>query len=146
MLRYSVWKCQLYKLQPVSRFFMAQQYQVTINLQSIGPSPIHQFLMSHSILLTGASGYLGGTVLARWKEAKLPSYSHFYTLVRSTEQGDQVKQYGAEPLLANLNDPEDLAAKIVDLKITIVYLLVDAYSAKHQPGIIEALGKVKENT
>ncbi|KAE8151366.1 hypothetical protein BDV25DRAFT_138889 [Aspergillus avenaceus] len=77
--------------------------------------------MAHNILFTGASGYLGGT-------------------------GHQVKQYGAEPLVANLNDAEDIHARIVDLNITIVFFLVDAYTAKHQPSLIQALGQVKAKT
>jgi thioester reductase-like protein len=39
--------------------------------------------MSHNILLTGGSGYLGGTLLARWNEAQLPSYGKLFALVRS---------------------------------------------------------------
>ncbi|KAL4735262.1 hypothetical protein BDV11DRAFT_196396 [Aspergillus similis] len=102
--------------------------------------------MAHNILFTGASGYLGGTVLARWKEANLPPYSHLFALVRSKEQGEKVKQYGAEPLVADLDNTEDIAAKIVDLNITVIFFLIDAYTAKHQPNMIQALGRVKAKT
>lgn len=47
--------------------------------------------MSHNILITGASGYLGGTILARWERAKLPPYQTLYALVRTKEQGEAVK-------------------------------------------------------
>ncbi|PYI01528.1 NAD(P)-binding protein [Aspergillus sclerotiicarbonarius CBS 121057] len=100
----------------------------------------------HNILITGASGYLGGTVLARWKSANLPPYSHLYALVRSEEQGETVEQYGAEPFIADLHNQEAIAAKIVDLNITVIYFLIDAYTAKHQPNMIQALGKVKTKT
>ncbi|KAL2800144.1 hypothetical protein BJX66DRAFT_332290 [Aspergillus keveii] len=102
--------------------------------------------MLHSILFTGSSGYLGGTVLAHWKETNLPPYSHLYALVRSEEQGEEVKQYGAEPLIADLDNQKAIAAKIVDLNVTIIFFLVDAYSAKYQPNMIQALGKVKAKT
>ncbi|KAJ5974103.1 hypothetical protein N7481_011313 [Penicillium waksmanii] len=103
-------------------------------------------MVPHNILFTGASGYLGGTVLARWKNASLPPYSHLYALVRSEEHAENVKQYSAEPLVANVHDHDDIAKKIIDLKITIIYYLVDAYTAKHQPAMIKALGEVKHNT
>ncbi|GKZ20540.1 hypothetical protein AbraIFM66951_005865 [Aspergillus brasiliensis] len=102
--------------------------------------------MSHNILITGASGYLGGTVLNRWKSANLPPYTHLYALVRSEDQAEKVKQYGAEPLLADFNDQKRIAAKIVDLSITIIYFLIDAYTAKHQLNMISALAKVKDKT
>ncbi|KAI9041801.1 NAD(P)-binding protein [Aspergillus affinis] len=80
------------------------------------------------------------------QSANLPPYSHLYVLVRSEDQGEKVKPYGAEPLVANLNDYDDLAKKIVYLNITIVYFLIDAYTATHQPAMIEALGQVKRKT
>jgi uncharacterized protein YdaL len=49
-------------------------------------------------------------------------------------------------LVPDINDHDDLAKKIVDLNITIIYFLTDAYTAKHQPAMIEALGQVKRNT
>ncbi|PYH91876.1 NAD dependent epimerase/dehydratase family protein [Aspergillus ellipticus CBS 707.79] len=88
----------------------------------------------HNILITSASGYLGGTVLARWQSANLPSYSHLYAL------------YGAEPLVANINNQAEIASKIIDLNITVIYFLIDAYTAKHQSNMIQALGQVKAKT
>ncbi|GLA93635.1 hypothetical protein AtubIFM57143_011235 [Aspergillus tubingensis] len=103
--------------------------------------------MSHNILITGASGYLGGTVLARWKNANLPPYGKLYALVRSADQGEQVqKLYGAEPLVLNVSDHETVTQAIIDKEITIVYYLIDAYSAKHQPAFIRGLGEVKKKT
>ncbi|GAQ40637.1 hypothetical protein ANI_1_1454134 [Aspergillus niger] len=103
--------------------------------------------MSHNILITGASGYLGGTVLARWKNANLPPYGILYALVRSEDQGEQVQRlYGAEPLVLNVSDHETVTQTIIDKQITIVYYLIDAYSAKHQPAFIKGLGEVKRKT
>ncbi|PYH93097.1 hypothetical protein BO71DRAFT_450984 [Aspergillus ellipticus CBS 707.79] len=102
--------------------------------------------MTHNILLTGASGYLGGTVLARWKDAHLPPYSAFYALVRSAEQGETVKKYGAEPRIININDHDSITRTIIEKEITMVYFLIDAYTATHQPALIKALGEVKKKT
>ncbi|RAL13349.1 NAD(P)-binding protein [Aspergillus homomorphus CBS 101889] len=102
--------------------------------------------MSHNILITGASGYLGGTILARWSNAKLPPHNKLYALVKTDEQGEKVKQYGAEPLVANIRDHETMTQLIVDNNITIIYFLIDAFTGQHQPTLIRALGLVKQKT
>ncbi|KAH8703413.1 hypothetical protein BGW36DRAFT_393760 [Talaromyces proteolyticus] len=102
--------------------------------------------MSHNILVTGASGYLGGTLLARWKSANLPPYGKLYALVRSDQQAEAVKQYGAEPLEFDLNDKEELRNGIVGNEISIIFWLIDSFSDKHQPPLIEALAEVKAKT
>jgi thioester reductase-like protein len=52
----------------------------------------------HNILLTGASGYLGGDLLAELVTTDLPEHGKLFALVRSSEQAGAVKQLGAEPL------------------------------------------------
>ncbi|KAF2648789.1 NAD(P)-binding protein [Lophiostoma macrostomum CBS 122681] len=101
--------------------------------------------MSHRILVTGASGYLGGTLLARWKEAQLPPYSKLYALVRKQEQANAVKEYGAEPITIDCQDPEAIKKTLVDNKITIILYLIDALGKTSVP-FIEGLSEVKEAT
>ncbi|KAI9934779.1 hypothetical protein ASPWEDRAFT_44283 [Aspergillus wentii DTO 134E9] len=102
--------------------------------------------MSHNILITGASGYLGGTLLARWASANLPAYQNLYALVRTDSQAEAVKQYGAEPISFNLNDETSITEAILSRKITIVYFLIDALGGEHQPTMIKALAEVKKQT
>ena len=102
--------------------------------------------MSHNILLTGASGYLGGTILARWKEENLPPHKTLYALVRGDDQAQAVKKYGAVPLILDLNDDDAVANSIIDHSITVIFFLVDAYGEEHQKNMIKALGTVKEGT
>ena len=102
--------------------------------------------MQHNILLTGASGYLGGTLLARWKSANLPSYGTFYALVRTDEQGKSVKQYGATPIQFDVKDEAATTAAIISNKITIVFFLIDAMESASQVSMIKALAEVKKQT
>lgn len=81
------------------------------------------------------------------EERQSPPYGKLYALVRSKDQGEQVqKLYGAEPLVLNVSDHETVTQTIIDKEITIVYYLIDAYSAKHQLAFIRGLGEVKKKT
>ncbi|KAG8157859.1 hypothetical protein KVR01_012131 [Diaporthe batatas] len=104
-------------------------------------------MSSHRILITGGSGYLGGTLLARWKEAGLPAaYDKLYALVRTDTQAEAVKQYGAEPLAFNTLDEAAVRKAVVDLGITIVYYMIDALRSEAPMNFIKALAEVKRAT
>ncbi|PWY83339.1 NAD(P)-binding protein [Aspergillus heteromorphus CBS 117.55] len=100
----------------------------------------------HNILLTGASGYLGGTLLARWSAAQLPPYATLYALVRTEGQAQAVRQYGAEPLILDLEDDEAVTRAIVAHGISIIYFLIAAGNARYQPTMIRALAQVQQTT
>ncbi|KAL4930474.1 uncharacterized protein BDV17DRAFT_258730 [Aspergillus undulatus] len=100
----------------------------------------------HNILLTGASGYLGGTLLSQLQEAALPHYNQLYALVRSSTQATAVKEYGAEPLILDLSDLDALKKSIIENEISVIFFLIDAFNSHTQKALIEALGTVKERT
>ena len=102
--------------------------------------------MLHNILITGASGYLGGTILARWDKANLPLYQTLYALVRTDEQGEAVKRCGAKPIFFDIKDEVSVRTAIVENEITVVYFLVDAMSSISQLPMIKALAEVKDKT
>ncbi|KAF7594742.1 hypothetical protein BBP40_008449 [Aspergillus hancockii] len=103
--------------------------------------------MAHNILITGASGYLGGSLLARLAQANLPPYQKLYALVRTDEQGKAVKEhYGAGPIQIDLANETNTIKAIVDREITIIYYLIDALNSGVQKTMIRALGEVKRRT
>jgi hypothetical protein len=98
------------------------------------------------VILTGASGYLGGSLLAQLARTTLPPHATLYTLVRSQQQAEAVKKYGAEPLLLDLHDQDALSKTIVEKSISIIFFLVDAMKSELQVPMIKALGEVKKKT
>jgi uncharacterized protein YbjT (DUF2867 family) len=102
--------------------------------------------MTQRILITGASGYLGGTLLARWKSADLPPYDKLFASVRTEEQAESVKQYGATPLNFSMRDEKAIHDAVVDNDITVVFFLIDAMNSTSQCYFISALAEVKETT
>ncbi|KAH7085876.1 hypothetical protein BKA63DRAFT_500653 [Paraphoma chrysanthemicola] len=104
--------------------------------------------MSHSLLLTGASGYLGGSLLTQLhiRRNNLPPHKTIYALVRNHEQAEAVKKYGAEPFCLNFKDEAAVIESIVDANITIIYFLIDAIQSDAQLILLRALGRVKQET
>ncbi|ETI24277.1 hypothetical protein G647_03646 [Cladophialophora carrionii CBS 160.54] len=104
--------------------------------------------MSHSILLTGVSGYLGGSLLAQLGNTDahaLPAhkYKKLYALVRTDSQASAVQAYGAEPLRFDVKDASAVRAALLEHDISVVFFLIDALTATTQAHFIDALGEVK---
>ncbi|QGA20196.1 hypothetical protein EYB26_007897 [Talaromyces marneffei] len=103
--------------------------------------------MSHNILITGASGYLGGTLLTRWKEANLPPYNKLYALVRTEEQANAVQTlYNAEPVQIDLRSDVDIEQAIISRDISIIYYLIDPLEDRIPRVMVRALGTVKQRS
>ncbi|KAJ9604658.1 hypothetical protein H2200_010772 [Cladophialophora chaetospira] len=99
--------------------------------------------MSHNILLTGVSGYLGGSLLAALPRANLPAYKNLFALVRTDSQAASVQKYGAQALRFDVKDAFAVRQALVTNEITIVFFLIDALRAETQGHFISALAEVK---
>ncbi|KAF2868834.1 hypothetical protein BDV95DRAFT_124442 [Massariosphaeria phaeospora] len=103
-------------------------------------------MMPHNILVTGGSGYLGGTLLSRWGSADLPEYGKLFALVRTPKQEEEVAKYGAEPLTFSPRDEGAVREALVKHHITVIYFLIDAFESTSQVYFISALAEVKKST
>ncbi|GAM83852.1 hypothetical protein ANO11243_018420 [Dothideomycetidae sp. 11243] len=100
--------------------------------------------MAHRILLTGASGYLGGTILAQLKTAGLPQYDRMYALVRTEEQSKAVREYGAEQIAIDITEGEAIRRAVVEAGISVIIFTIDSRTFDAQRHFIDALAKVKK--
>ncbi|KAH7178894.1 hypothetical protein DER46DRAFT_622434 [Fusarium sp. MPI-SDFR-AT-0072] len=101
--------------------------------------------MPHNILLTGASGYLGGDLLAELASTDLPEHGRLFALVRSSEHADAVKQLGAEPLILDVHNEDAVHEAVLSHEITILFFLINSVSAS-QKLFVKALGELKKKT
>ncbi|KAK4904840.1 hypothetical protein LTR49_025770 [Elasticomyces elasticus] len=104
--------------------------------------------MAPNVLITGASGYLGGSLLEHLKHCHpLPAYGTIYALVRSKEQAKQVTAlYNATPITLDLMNEEVITDQLLQKEISIVFYLIDAYKPDTQLRFINALEAVGKKT
>ncbi|KAF5389067.1 hypothetical protein D9757_004992 [Collybiopsis confluens] len=99
-------------------------------------------------LLTGASGYLGGSLLVHLiRKFEIETRNvKLYTLVRKPEQVSQVHELGGDVtvLIGDVMDAEGMKKLIIDNSISIVIETVDARLFTVAQPCIEALAVVKE--
>ncbi|KAJ0345359.1 hypothetical protein COL154_007786 [Colletotrichum chrysophilum] len=100
----------------------------------------------HNVLLTGASGYLGGSLFAGLESYGLSGYDKIYALVRSDAQKEAVQQYGAEPLSVSSKDAKAVRDVAMQNKISVVFYLIDVFESTAQENLIKALGDLRQTT
>ncbi|KAL6820198.1 hypothetical protein J3E69DRAFT_374244 [Trichoderma sp. SZMC 28015] len=104
----------------------------------------------HNILLTGASGYLGGSILAQLhnpsSSIELPAHGKIYALVRSDAQAQAVRDYGAEPTSFDPGNEAAIESFILGHEVSVVVWLIDVVSVERQTLFIRALAKLRQQT
>ncbi|KAK1242542.1 hypothetical protein MKX08_005354 [Trichoderma sp. CBMAI-0020] len=104
-----------------------------------------------NILLTGAFGYLGGSILAQLHNSgdgsiELPAHGTIYALVRSDAQAQAVQDYGAKPAAFNPGNEDAIESFITDHKVSIVMWFIDVVNVDRQILFIRALAKLRQQT
>lgn len=102
--------------------------------------------MPRNILITGGSGYIGGSLLAELKKTSdLPPHGTIYALVRNDEQAEKVKaHYDAIPIILDLESQPAITETLLDKQISVVFYLINAFNADAQLRFIQALADVKQ--
>ncbi|KAM0715171.1 hypothetical protein Q7P37_009636 [Cladosporium fusiforme] len=102
--------------------------------------------MPRNILITGGTGYIGGSLLAELKKSSsLPTYGTIYALVRNNEQAEKVRAvYNATPLILDLESQDAITESLLEKQISVVVFLINAFNADAQLKFIQGLATVKE--
>ncbi|KAK0458021.1 NAD-P-binding protein [Desarmillaria tabescens] len=95
------------------------------------------------LLITGASGYLGGTLLNDL--INIPNVE-IYALVRTESQASAVRSLGVRPVEFDLMNQTVIQKAVEELELTIVLHLADAFSFVPPEAFIRGLATVKQKT
>lgn len=102
--------------------------------------------MARKILITGGTGYIGGSLFAELKNTSdIPAHGTVYALVRNDEQADKVrKHYDATPLILDLEDQTAITNTLLEKQISVVFFMINAFNANAQLKLIQALAAVRQ--
>lgn len=99
-----------------------------------------------NVLITGGSGYLGGSLLDLLsKDQPLPDCGTIYSLVRSEEQAKLSEaSYRCTAAHVDLSNEAEVISFLLDKRISVVFFLIDALNSDKQLVLIKALGVIGE--
>ncbi|KAG9256973.1 uncharacterized protein F5Z01DRAFT_671421 [Emericellopsis atlantica] len=94
--------------------------------------------MSRNILITGAAGFIGGTILSQLLERQ--DASTIFTVVRTDEQEQRISPLGVHVLRLDLTEEEAVTRAILDKDVDIVINTVSAVDPSYSLPLIAAVG------
>ncbi|KAJ4293395.1 hypothetical protein N0V90_008678 [Kalmusia sp. IMI 367209] len=105
-------------------------------------------MAAHNVLLTGAAGYIGGSIVADFLTGIVPSLKKeaVFAAVRSEEQAEALSKSGANVIRLDLRDAEAIEKTISDHKISIIIHLASSLDPSPAVNMINALSKQREAT
>lgn len=103
-------------------------------------------MSSHKVIITGASGYIGGSVLSLIQSRQLVQADQIYAVVRKDEHEAEVRKCGANPLRIDIDDQTQVERALVDNEINIVIHFASVLDWNPVHNFLLALQKVNEAT
>ncbi|KAF6842782.1 nad dependent epimerase dehydratase family protein [Colletotrichum musicola] len=103
--------------------------------------------MTQNILVTGAAGYIGGSLVADFVSRKSGPISEatIFAAVRSEDQIQKLAAVGATPVLVDLADEQAVRSVVLDNKIDIVIHNAGIIDPNFVPNLIKALGQRRKD-
>ncbi|CAA7267188.1 unnamed protein product [Cyclocybe aegerita] len=92
-----------------------------------------------NIFFTGATGYIGGSVLSHLLTHKDAAAFHVTALVRSTEKAEKLKTLGVDTIIGSYTDKDLTFLKEAASKADIVFTAVDADALPPAQAILDGL-------
>ncbi|KAG4412740.1 hypothetical protein IFR04_014137 [Cadophora malorum] len=102
--------------------------------------------MAHKILITGAAGFIGGSILADFLASSNPllKKDNISAAVRSQEQADALSKLGINVIRLDLGDEEAVVAAILGNDISVVIHTASCIDARLVLPLITGLGQQRE--
>ena len=106
----------------------------------------YRVTMATNVLITGGSGYLGGSLLDLLSKGQsLPNCGTIYSLVRSEDQAKQSEaSYRCTAAQLDLSTEAEVTSFLLEKQISVVFFLIDSLNSQKQLVLINALGVVGE--
>ncbi|KAF2643543.1 NAD(P)-binding protein [Massarina eburnea CBS 473.64] len=99
--------------------------------------------MAHNILVTGAAGYIGGSIIADFLTRNVIPKEHIHAAVRSEEQASALSTLNVNVVRLDLSNEEAILELLTSNSIDIIIHTASAIDTRVTLPLIKALGKLR---